>query len=101
MSGAIWTQTLLGTLQENLSFQPNASLARDIYDSPFAVVSRYPVGTDIRAAVIDSYQSVQRLLCIAGICICVPMIGFALALRNPKLSRRQVQHETEPEIVRP
>ena len=95
LSGAIWTQTLLGTLQENLAFQPNQSLAEEIYNSPFDVVSEYPVGTDIRTAIIASYKYVQRLMCIAGICLCVPMILFALALRNPKLSEHPVQPEAE------
>jgi SIT family siderophore-iron:H+ symporter-like MFS transporter len=98
LSGAIWTQTLLGTLEDNLRAhsQPNATgLAEDIYNSPFSVIAHYPVGTEVRVAVIDSYQYVQRLLCIAGICLCVPMIAFALALRNPTLSEHQVQTEGE------
>ena len=100
LSGAIWTQTLYDSLEANLAFQSNASLARAVYDSPFQVVPLYPVGTPVRTAIIDSYQHVQRLLCIAGICLCVPMIGFALALRNPRLSERQVQLEAEVDIVR-
>ncbi|KAM4055783.1 major facilitator superfamily protein [Hirsutella rhossiliensis] len=93
LAGAIWTQTLLPALHSNLAFQPNATLARAIYDSPFPVLERYPVGTEIREAVIASYRHVQWLLCLAGLVLCVPMIGFALALRNPKLSKRQVQQE--------
>lgn len=100
LSGAIWTETLLGSLEANLAFQSNATLARAVYDSPFQVVPLYPVGTEIRTAIIDSYQHVQRLLCIAGICLCVPMIGFALALRNPKLSENQVQSEAEVDASR-
>ncbi|KAH7136821.1 major facilitator superfamily domain-containing protein [Dactylonectria estremocensis] len=95
LSGAIWTQTLYGTLQANLAFQPNETLAQAIYNSPFSVVPDYPVGTEIRDAIIASYQHVQKLLCIAGFCLCIPMIGFALALRNPKLSEEQVQPEAE------
>lgn len=94
LAGAIWTQTLLPALQSNLAFQPNATLARAMYDSPFPVLEHYPVGTEIRDAVIASYRYVQWLLCIAGLVLCVPMICFALALRNPKLSKRQVQQET-------
>lgn len=97
LSGFIWTQTLYPTLRDNLAFQPNASLAETVYDSPFSVVPDYPVGTEIRAAIVDSYSHVQKLLCIAGICLCIPMIGFALALRNPKLSEHQVQPEAEAE----
>ncbi|KAF5626078.1 major facilitator superfamily transporter [Fusarium sp. NRRL 52700] len=95
LSGAIWTQTLYKALKHNLDFQPDETLARRIYNSPFAVIPDYPVGTAIREAIISSYSSVQRLLCIAGICVCIPMIIFALALRNPRLSEQQVQTEDE------
>ncbi|KAF5024860.1 hypothetical protein F66182_3099 [Fusarium sp. NRRL 66182] len=97
LSGAIWTQTLYSTLRHNLAFQPNETLAEAIYNSPFSIVPQYPVGTEIREAIIDSYSSVQRLLCIAGICVCIPMIVFALALRNPRLSEQQIQTEDEEE----
>lgn len=99
LSGAIWTQTLYPTLEASLAFQPNATLARAIYENPFQIVSQYPAGTEIRDAIIHSYQSIQRLLCITGMCICLPMIGFALALRNPKLSDQQVQEDAEDVAV--
>lgn len=95
LSGAIWTQTLYPSLESHLSFQPNGTLARAVYNNPFDVIESYPVGTEIRSAIINSYQHVQRLLCIAGLCVCVPMIAFALALRNPRLSDKQVQEEAE------
>lgn len=95
LSGAIWTQTLYPALESNLAFQPNRTLAQAMYNNPFKVVADYPVGTDIRDAIISSYSYVQGLLCIAGLCVCVPMIGFALALRNPRLSDQQVQEEAE------
>ncbi|TWU72683.1 hypothetical protein ED733_003420 [Metarhizium rileyi] len=93
LAGAIWSQTLYPSLQQNLAFQPNETLARDTYNSPFPVVEQYPVGTEIRSAIIESYKSVQTLLCAAGLCLCLPMIAFSLALRNPKLSEQQVQEE--------
>src|SRR5699024_7323608 len=52
LAGAIWTQTLLPALTENLAFQPNGTLAKAMYDSPFPVVKEYPVGTEIRDAII-------------------------------------------------
>ncbi|RSL93703.1 hypothetical protein CEP52_013090 [Fusarium oligoseptatum] len=97
LSGAIWTQTLYGTLKSNLDFQSNKTLAEAIYNSPFSIVPDYPVGTEIRTAIIESYSSVQKLLCIAGMCVCIPMVGFALALRNPHLSEREVQIEDDSE----
>jgi SIT family siderophore-iron:H+ symporter-like MFS transporter len=95
LAGSIWTQTLYPTLQRNLAFQPNATLARAIYNAPFAIITDYPVGTDIRSAIIESYAHVQTLLCISGLCLCIPMIAFAFTLRNPKLSERQIQPEAE------
>ncbi|KAJ5247752.1 hypothetical protein N7468_002735 [Penicillium chermesinum] len=94
-SGAIWTQTLYKSLATNLAFQPNSTLARAVYDSPFEVVPNYPVGTPERSAIILSYRTVQRLLCITGICIAAPMILLAFILRNPRLSKEQSQPEAE------
>ncbi|KAG9257209.1 ferrichrome-type siderophore transporter [Emericellopsis atlantica] len=98
LSGAIWTQTLPTMLRSNLAFQPNVTLADDIYKSPFAIVAQYPVGTEIRSAIIESYAGTHRLLCTAGMVICVPMIVFALALRNPRLSEEPVQPDAERDL---
>ncbi|GKT83699.1 major facilitator superfamily transporter [Colletotrichum tofieldiae] len=97
LSGALWTQLLYPSLQQNLAFQPNATLAQAVYNSPFSTIEHYPIGGKIRDAIIDSYKDVQRLLCIAGLCICVPMVGFALVLRNPRLSEERVQPEASTE----
>lgn len=95
VSGAIWTQTLYKTLADKLSFQPDDTLAKRVYGSPFEVIPSYPVGTPEREAIIYSYRHVQRILCITGICIAAPMILFAFILRNPKLSKQQSQPEAE------
>lgn len=97
LSGVIWSENLLPTLESNLSFQSNKTLAQDIYKSPFEVVPNYPAGTEIRSAIINSYGHVERMLCIAGACLCVPMIGFACAMLDPRLSSRQSQPEAERE----
>ncbi|KAJ9266636.1 hypothetical protein DTO195F2_1159 [Paecilomyces variotii] len=93
VSGVIWSENLLPLLKSNLAFQPDPTLAEQIYHSPFDIMPRYPVGTEIREAVINSYGQVERLLCATGFVICVPMIGFALALKNPVLSTKQSQPE--------
>lgn len=97
ISGVIWSENLLPTLESNLSFQSNKTLAHELYKSPFEVVPNYPVGTEIRSAIIDSYGHVERMLCIAGVCLCVPMIGFACAMMDPRLSSGQSQPEAERE----
>ncbi|CZT42643.1 probable SIT1-Transporter of the bacterial siderophore ferrioxamine B [Rhynchosporium secalis] len=95
VSGAIWTQTLYKDLSTRLAFTGNSTLAASVYGSPFMLVTEYPVGTEIRTAIVDSYQHVQRLLTIAGLCLCLPLIAFAFCLRNPKLSDEQSQPEAE------
>lgn len=95
VSGAIWSQTLYPTLERNLAFSSNTTLATAFYGNPLGIVGEYPVGTPERDAIIVSYQHVQRLLCICGICLCVPLIFFASMLRNPKLSKEQSQPEAE------
>lgn len=89
ISGAIWTQVLPGDLTSRMEPFNNATLATSAYANPFGFAAEYPVGTPERQALIDSYKHAQRLLTITGICLCVPLIGFALALRNPKLDDRQ------------
>lgn len=89
VSGAIWSQVLPSTLAENLSFQSNATLARAVYGNPFALAAQYPVGTPIREAINSSYRHVQLLLCITGLCLCIPLIGFAFCFRNPELNKAQ------------
>ncbi|KAM4058807.1 major facilitator superfamily protein [Hirsutella rhossiliensis] len=89
VSGAMWSQLLPAKLDETLA-DLNSTLAAAAYADPFTnVVAAYPVGTPERTAVVDAYQSIQRILCITGVCLCVPLIFFAMMLRNPKLSNEQ------------
>lgn len=95
IAGVIWSQTLLPKLEDSLAFQANRTLAKDMYNSPFSVIAQYPVGTAERSAIIMSYASVQRLLCVVGLALCIPMILFAFALRNPRLSGDPVSDDTQ------
>ncbi|KXJ90379.1 siderochrome-iron transporter [Microdochium bolleyi] len=88
VAGAIWTQVLPGSLSTHLA-PINATLAATTFADPFTTVALYPIGTPERTAIIEAYQGTQKLLCIAGLCLCIPLIGFAAALRNPKLSDAQ------------
>ncbi|KAK4236008.1 major facilitator superfamily domain-containing protein [Achaetomium macrosporum] len=101
VSGAIWTQVLPGELDQRLAPFNNATLATYAYGNPFAFIVDYPVGAPERQAVIDSYKYAQRLLTITGICLCVPLIAFAAALRNPKLNDQQTLAEDAPAIQPP
>ncbi|KAL2147528.1 hypothetical protein VTI28DRAFT_8783 [Corynascus sepedonium] len=101
VSGAIWTQVLPGELGQRLAPFNNNTLANLAYSDPFTFIGEYPIGTDERQAVIDSYKHVQRLLTITGICLCVPLIAFATALRNPKLNNQQTLAENTPAVQAP
>ncbi|KAF7180867.1 hypothetical protein CNMCM7691_010158 [Aspergillus felis] len=97
VAGAIWTQILPSALASRLATQPDgATLAASVYGNPFAVVAQYPIGTATRSAIIASYQHVQRLLCITGICLCIPLIGLAFCLRDPPLNNSQSLVEDSP-----
>lgn len=88
VSGAIWTQLLPGKLESSLA-NVNATVASYAFADPFGAVAEYPLGTPERTAIIEAYQSIQRLLCITGICLCVPLIFFSVAIRNPQLNDNQ------------
>lgn len=100
VSGAIWTQVLPSTLEDRLAPFGNATLAASTYGNPFGVIAEYPVGTPVRAAIIDAYQHAQRLLCITGISLCVLLITFSLLLRNPRLGDEQSLPDAEEKVVR-
>ncbi|KAL5000019.1 major facilitator superfamily domain-containing protein [Aspergillus recurvatus] len=95
ISGAIWSQTLLPDLTRRLN--GNSTLASQVYANPFKFALSNPVGTPDRDAVVAAYMDTQRLLCITGLCLTVPLIGFALCIRNPRLNRKQSLEDAEKE----
>ncbi|TPX13538.1 uncharacterized protein E0L32_006009 [Thyridium curvatum] len=84
VSGAIWTQTLYTRLHRDLD-PINSTLADSVYAEPLYVVPGFPVGTAERSAIIESYRYIQRLLVITGMGLLVPVVLFAILLRNTKL----------------
>ncbi|RMJ25932.1 transporter [Aspergillus sp. HF37] len=88
VSGAFWTQLLPPSLHHELA-GINSTLASTAYSDPFGAVAEWPMGTPERAAIVRSYQYIQRLITITGICLCVPVMAFALATRDPKLNDEQ------------
>lgn len=97
VSGAIWSQILPKEIQKAVG---NATLAAEIYGSPYTWIITNPVGTASRTAVIAAYMHVQRILCIVGICICVPLIVFSCLLKNPRLTNEQsLKHAEEDESI--
>ncbi|KAK0388206.1 hypothetical protein NLU13_4451 [Sarocladium strictum] len=88
VSGAMWRQILPGKLDTGLG-NINATLADAVFANPLAAATTYPMGTPERTAIIEAIQQVQRYLCITGISLCVPLIVFAICMRNPKLNEAQ------------
>jgi SIT family siderophore-iron:H+ symporter-like MFS transporter len=94
ISGAIWNQVLPAELNRRLG---NATLAAEVYAHPLLFADANPVRTPDRDNVILAYQKTQRLLCITGICLTIPLIVFALFIRNPKLTKEQTLAKAEEE----
>ncbi|KAI8942966.1 ferrioxamine B transporter [Plenodomus lindquistii] len=97
VSGAMWQQIIPGELLRQTG---NSTLAATVYADPFTFATTYPMGTPERDAVVAAYRHVQRLLCIAGICLSVLLIGFSLAIRNPKLGKEQSLENAEEPTAR-
>ncbi|KAJ4353159.1 ferrioxamine B transporter [Ascochyta clinopodiicola] len=98
VSGAMWQHIVPAELLRQTG---SANLAAEVYADPFTFAATYPVGTPEREAVILAYRHVQRLLCIAGICLSVLLIGFSLVIRNPLLGDAQsLEHAEEHNIVK-
>jgi SIT family siderophore-iron:H+ symporter-like MFS transporter len=95
VSGAMWQQIIPGELLRQTG---NATLAAAVYADPFTFATMNPVGTPDRDAVIAAYRHVQRLLCIAGICLSVLLIAFSLVIRNPKLGKEQSLEHAEEKL---
>ncbi|RDW80364.1 hypothetical protein BP5796_05062 [Coleophoma crateriformis] len=89
VSGAYWTNTLPRKLAENLAFTGNATFASTVYADPFTFIAAYGMETPERIAVVEAYKSTQKVLCIIGICLTLPLIAFGLCTRNPKLGKEQ------------
>ncbi|EZF33390.1 Siderochrome-iron transporter Sit1 [Trichophyton interdigitale] len=86
ISGSIWNQVLPQALMQRIS---NQTLAAEIYSDPFPFATANPIGTPDRDHAVEAYKHVQRLLCIAGICLSVLLIAFSLVLRDPVLGKEQ------------
>lgn len=84
IAGAIWTQTLFERLQRDLG-PVNSTLVDAVYGAPLYVVPSYPIGTPERTAIVHSYRFIQQLMAIAAVSFVVPILFFALVIRNPKL----------------
>lgn len=92
IAGAIWTQVLPGQLSKHLG---DDALVQSAYGDPITFAGSYSIGTPEREGVVEAYKHVQRLLCITGICLTVPLIFFAFCMRDPKLTKDQSLSDAE------
>lgn len=117
ISGALWTQVLPKKLESSLG---DAALAKSVYGDPFTFIAENPMGTPVREAVVVAYRAfplsllhldaradwdllaftaeqTQRLLCITGICLAVPLVLCAVLVRDVRMG--DGQNVAEPEEV--
>lgn len=85
ISGAIWTNTLPGKLQELLPDSVKDQWEQ-IYDDLDMQLS-YPLGTPERTAIITAYVSSQRYMLIAGTAVMCTALGWMLMLKNVNLKK--------------
>ncbi|CAL9727721.1 siderophore iron transporter Arn1p [Monosporozyma unispora] len=94
ISGAIWTQVLPREISKRLK---NETLSADAYGSPFTFIYQYPWGSPERVSVTQAYKHVQKILCIVGLCFCVPLLLCTFMLRNYRLADSVTLDEDEKE----
>ncbi|SCV05153.1 LANO_0H01222g1_1 [Lachancea nothofagi CBS 11611] len=82
VSGAIWTNVLPKELRKRIS---DSDVVAAAYSSPYTFIVDYAWGTPNRQAVVKSYQVVQKLLCIVGLCFCTTLLASAFLLRDHTL----------------
>lgn len=121
VSGALWTQRMLPELISRLGDEKISSkiisqaqrelgagsaptngetVAEWFYESPANAYTYYPLGDYRRTAAIESYRVVERLMCIIGVCLCVPTLVFGLFLPNPHLNEHYTLAEPIGEHLR-
>ncbi|SCU86868.1 LADA_0E00738g1_1 [Lachancea dasiensis] len=102
VSGAIWTNILPRELRKRIS---DSEIVAAAYSSPYTFIYEYTWGTTERIAVVRSYQVVQKILCIVGLCFCVTLLASAFLLRDYKLESAvaledvQSSHTSESETT--
>lgn len=90
VSGAMWTQRMYDEIVKKMEeLGVDTSLADKAYKKPYDFIKVHEWGTPARQAVAWAYADVQRLLCIVGLCLCVPMFIAGLCLRDHKLAKVQ------------
>lgn len=86
ISGAIWTQLMYDTIVDKMNeLGADTAQAATAYASPLTWYKTAEWGSPARRAVALAYSQIQRKMCIAALCLCVPLLACSLLLRNHKL----------------
>lgn len=99
VSGAMWTQKMYPSIKrkmEEMGVDP--ALAKLAYKKPYDFIKKHKWGTPARKAVVFAYAENQRLLCLVGLCLCVPLLLAGLCLRDHKLGKEQAMHAETTEL---
>lgn len=96
VSGAMWTNLMYKQIRRNfIAHNLDLEVAKFAYETPYGTpafpgfIEKYKWATPERIQVVLAYAHVQRLLCIVGICLVVPLLFAALCLRDHKLEAVQ------------
>ncbi|CUM62663.1 uncharacterized protein PRCAT00000217001 [Priceomyces carsonii] len=99
VSGAVWTNVMYNQIVQKMSARGvDTSLATQAYGAPFDFIIENTWGTDARIAVVLAYAHVQKILCIIGLVLCFPLLGFTFFLRDHRLDSVQsleIEHSHE------
>ncbi|KAI1081415.1 MFS general substrate transporter [Whalleya microplaca] len=87
ISGAVWTNTLPATLQRLLPESAKADW-ESIYDSLDVQLS-YPMGDEVRSAIIEAYAQTQTWMITAGTVIMALSLGWMMMIKNIRLDEIQ------------
>ena len=96
VSGAMWSNLMLKQIKKNFRAHGlSETVAELAYNTPYGSVGfpgfieQYVWGTPERVQVVLAYAHVQRLLCIVGLCLVVPLFFATLCLRDHRLESVQ------------
>ncbi|QLQ81761.1 hypothetical protein HG537_0G00140 [Torulaspora globosa] len=95
VTGAIWTNVLPKELYKIL----NHTEADAAYNSPNLFILTNAYGTAPRRGLVTAYAYTQKILCIVGLCFCVPLLLAALFLRNHKLESTVALENVDSDAV--
>ncbi|KAF3985214.1 hypothetical protein FT662_05289 [Candidozyma haemuli var. vulneris] len=91
ISGAIWTQRMYHEIENKMTDLgvTNTTLAKQAYQAPYVFAKQHKWGSPPRMAVSLAYAEVQKYLSITALCLTVPVLIFALLLRDHRLGDAQ------------